>query len=81
MISISLKQLKFVIISNYMNFFKNKFIVFLLSLIFLSSCISLPGINKNPTKKKINKRVIENEYSIKDVINIIKNKFLIRDGY
>ena len=56
-----------------MNFFKNKFFIFLLSLIFLSSCISLPGINKNPTKKKINKGEIENEYSIKDVgINIIK---------
>ena len=33
----------------------------------------LPGINKSPSKKKPNKKIIESEYSINDVgINIIK---------
>ena len=33
----------------------------------------MPGINKSPGKKKINKKIIESEYSINDVgINIIK---------
>ena len=51
------------------NYFKFWFIV----LFFLNSCVSLPGINKSPNKKKPNKKVIESEYSIKDVgINIIK---------
>ncbi len=46
---------------------------FFLVLLFLSSCVSLPGINKSPEKKKSNKKIIESEYSIKDVsINIIK---------
>ena len=42
-------------------------------LFFLNSCVSLPGINQSPVKKKPNKSIIESEYSIKDVgINIIK---------
>ena len=46
---------------------------FLLILFFLNSCVSLPGINKSPGKKKSNKKIIESEYSIKDVgINIVK---------
>ena len=45
----------------------------LIALFFLSSCVSLPGINKSPSKKKPNKKIIESEYSIKDVgINIVK---------
>ena len=40
--------------------------------IFLNSCVSLPGINKSPSKKKPSKKIIESEYSIKDVgINIV----------
>jgi len=45
----------------------------LIALFFLNSCVSLPGINKSPSKKKPNKKIIESEYSIKDVgINIVK---------
>ena len=46
---------------------------FLFYYIFLNSCVSLPGINKSPSKKKPSKKIIESEYSIKDVgINIVK---------
>ena len=46
---------------------------FFLIFFFLYSCVSLPGINKSPGKKKPNKEIIESEYSIKDVgINIVK---------
>ena len=56
-----------------MFFFKKFLNISLISLFFLTSCVSLPGINKSPSKKKQNKKVIESEYSIKDVgINIIK---------
>ena len=48
-------------------------IIFFIVLFFLNSCVSLPGINKSPGKKKINKKIIQSEYSINDVgINIIK---------
>ena len=48
-------------------------IIFFIVLFFLNSCVSLPGINKSPSKKKINKKIIQSEYSINDVgINIIK---------
>ena len=58
-----------IIMLNIKNYLKFCFIV----LFFLNSCVSLPGINKSPSKKKPNKKVIESEYSIKDVgINIIK---------
>ena len=44
----------------------------LILLFFLNSCVSLPGINKSPSKKKPNKKIIESEYSIKDIaINIV----------
>ena len=47
--------------------------IFFVVLFFLNSCVSLPGINKSPSKKKINKKIIKSEYSINDVgINIIK---------
>ena len=48
-------------------------IISFIVLFFLNSCVSLPGINKSPGKKKINKKIIQSEYSINDVgINIIK---------
>ena len=41
-------------------------------LFFLNSCVSLPGINKSPSKKKPNNKIIQSKYSIKDVgINVI----------
>ena len=53
---------------SFKNLSKYIFIIF----IFLNSCVSLPGINKSPNQKKINKKVVESEYSIEDVaINII----------
>ena len=52
---------------------KKIFKFWLIALFFLNSCVSLPGINKSPSKKKPNKKIIESEYSIKDVgINIVK---------
>ena len=46
---------------------------FFIILFFLNGCVSLPGINKSPHKKKPNVKINESEYSIKDVgINIIK---------
>ena len=46
---------------------------FFLILFFLNSCVSLPGINKSPGKKKPNSKISESEYSINDVgINIVK---------
>jgi polysaccharide biosynthesis/export protein len=46
---------------------------FLIILIFLlNGCISLPGINKSPDKKKVNKKKDIGQYTIEDVgINII----------
>ncbi len=56
-----------------MFFFKNLSKYFLIILFSLTSCVSLPGINKSPSKKKQNTKVFESEYSINDVgINIIK---------
>ena len=53
-------------------FLKN-LLKYFFNLFFLNSCVSLPGINKSPNKKKPNKKIIESEYSINDVgINIIK---------
>ena len=47
--------------------------IFFIAIFLLNSCVSLPGINKSPSKKKINKKIIESKYSINDVgINIIK---------
>ena len=57
----------------YMNVVKKLSKHFFILLFFLNSCVSLPGINKSPGKKKPNKQIIESEYSIKDIgINIIK---------
>ncbi|MBT03958.1 MAG: hypothetical protein CL836_08040 [Crocinitomicaceae bacterium] len=51
---------------------KNLSKYFFVLLFLLNSCVSLPGINKSPSKKKPNTKIIESEYSIEDVgINII----------
>ena len=53
----------------FIKFLKISFI----SLFILTSCVSLPGINKSPSKKKPSSKIIESEYSIRDVgINIVK---------
>ena len=55
-----------------MNSVKNLSKYFIVFIFFLNSCVSLPGINKSPSKKKASKKIIESEYSIKDVgINIV----------
>ena len=55
-----------------MNSVKNFSKYFFILLFFLNSCVSLPGINKSPSKKKPNKKIIESEYSIKDIgINVV----------
>jgi len=55
-----------------MNGVKNLSKYLIVIIFFLNSCVSLPGINKSPSKKKPSKKIIESEYSIKDVgINII----------
>ncbi len=55
-----------------MSFLNKNFKIILLILFFLNSCVSLPGIIKNPSKKKINPKILSNNYSMKDVgINII----------
>ena len=56
-----------------MFFFKKFLNISFISLFILTSCVSLPGINKSPSKKKPSRKVIESEYSIRDVgINIVK---------
>jgi len=54
---------------------------FLIILIFiLNSCVSLPGINKSPDKKKVNKKKDIAQYTIEDVgINIININELSED--
>ncbi len=55
-----------------MNTFKNLSKYIFVIFIFLNSCVSLPGINKSPSQKQINKKITESKYSIEDVgINII----------
>ena len=56
-----------------MNFVKKNLNFLIIISFILNGCISLPGINKNPSKKNINKKINNSQYSIKDVgINIIK---------
>ena len=56
-----------------MFFFKKFLNISFISLFILTSCVSLPGINKSPSKKKPSSKIIESEYSIRDVgINIVK---------
>ena len=63
-----------------MIFLKNnlKFLIILLFL--LNSCVSLPGVVKNPSKKKPNSKIISSSYSMNDVgVNIIKINLLTDD--
>ncbi len=63
-----------------MIFLKNnlKFLIILLFL--LNSCVSLPGIVKDPSKKKPNSKIISSSYSMNDVgVNIIKINLLTDD--
>ena len=56
-----------------MFFFKKFLNISFIFLFILTSCVSLPGINKSPSKKKPSSKIIESEYSIRDVgINIIQ---------
>ena len=63
-----------------MIFLKNNFKTFIFLLIFLNSCVSLPGIVNNPSKKNPNSKIMTSDYSMDDVgINIIKiNSLLFR---
>jgi polysaccharide biosynthesis/export protein len=55
-----------------MSFWNKNFKIILLILFFLNSCVSLPGIVKNPSNKKVNPKTLSDNYSMKDVgINII----------
>ena len=56
-----------------MFYFKKFLNISFISFFILTSCVSLPGINKSPSKKKPSRKIIESEYSIRDVgINIVK---------
>ena len=56
-----------------MIFLKNNFKTFIFLLFFLNSCVSLPGIVNNPSKKNTNSMIMSSDYSMDDVeINIIK---------
>ena len=55
-----------------MLFLNKNFKIILLILFFLTSCVSLPGIVKNPSKKKLNQEILSGNYTMDDVgINII----------
>ena len=52
-------------------FFLRKYLIFSL-IIFLTGCVSLPGINEEINKKKLNNKASKSDYSISDVgINLI----------
>jgi len=56
-----------------MIFLKKNFKILIILAFFLSSCASLPGIIKNPSKKKTSSKITYSEYTMNDVgINIIK---------
>mgnify|MGYP001173833864 FL=1 len=61
--------------------FKKKFDIVFLLLFFLNSCVSLPGIDKNPKQKKLKEKdSLINEFSMNDVkINIIDINSLTLD--
>ena len=72
-VSIYLKLYNFIILLRYMFYFIKFLNISFISLFILTSCVSLPGINKSPSKKKPSRQIIESEYSIRDVgINIVK---------
>ena len=55
-----------------MLYLNKSFKIILLILFFLTSCVSLPGIVKNPSKKKLNQETLSDNYTMDDVgINII----------
>jgi polysaccharide export outer membrane protein len=55
-----------------MLFLNKSFKIILLILFFLTSCVSLPGIVKNPSKKKLNQETLYGNYTMDDVgINLI----------
>ena len=55
-----------------MLFLNKSFKIILLILFFLTSCVSLPGIVKNPSKKKLNQETLSGNYTMDDGgINII----------
>ena len=55
-----------------MLFLNKSFKIILLILFFLTSCVSLPGIVKNPSIKKLNQKTLSGNYTMDDVgINII----------
>ena len=55
-----------------MSFLNQSFKIILLILFFLTSCVSLPGIVKNPSKKKLNLETLSGNYTMDDVgINLI----------
>ena len=55
-----------------MLFLNKSFKIILLIFFFLTSCVSLPGIVKNPSKKKLNQETLSGNYTMDDVgINII----------
>jgi len=61
--------------------FLKKTIIFIISVIILQSCASLPGINQDPNKKK-SKILIEGQYSINDVgIEVIKINSLTENDF
>ena len=52
---------------------KHNIKILIILALFLNSCVSLPGIIKNPSKKKTSSKITSGEYSMNDVgINIIK---------
>ena len=52
--------------------FKKKFTIIILFIFVLSGCVSLPGINKNPSKQNLNKNINKSDYSINDIqINLV----------
>ncbi len=52
--------------------FKKKFTIIILFIFVLSGCVSLPGINKNPSKQNLNKNISKSDYSINDIqINLV----------
>ena len=61
--------------------FLKKIIIFIVSIIILQSCATLPGINQDPNKKK-SKTLLEGQYSINDVgIEIIKINSLTENDF
>ena len=77
--ALSLIFLSYIILLLEMTIIKKILNVYII-LLFLNSCVSLPGINKNPQSQKLNEKIIPNEYSINDVgINLVDLNSLTED--